>query len=125
MHSQYLYSPLTICVHPGQHCSQSYEEAVRWYRVAADAGVTRAMGSLAQCLQSGSGCAKDEAECWKWLHTAAHLGDEIAQTMCEQSGLGDWRSPPPPGFMPNKLSFAERQKLKFNIGGAVGGELFD
>ena len=109
----------------GKGVVQSYAEAVRWYRVAADAGVTRAMGSLAQCLQSGSGCAKDEAECWKWLHTAAHLGDEIAQTMCEQSGLGDWRSPPPPGFMPNKLSFAERQKLKFNIGGAVGGELFD
>ena len=95
----------------GNGVQQSYEEAVKWYRVAAQAGDTAAMGSLAECLQSGRGCTKDAVECGKWLHTAAHLGNETARSMCSQSNL-DWRRPPPPGFMPQKLSFSERQKLR-------------
>ena len=90
---------------------QSYEEAVKWYRVAANAGDTMAMGCLAESLYSGRGCTQDVAECTKWIHSAAHLGDENARAQCQAIPL-DWRSPPPPECVPHKLSFSERQKLR-------------
>ena len=95
----------------GNGVPQSYEEAVKWYRVAANAGDTMAMGCLAESLYSGRGCTQDVAECTKWIHSAAHLGDENARAQCQAIPL-DWRSPPPPECLPHKLSFSERQKLR-------------
>ena len=82
---------------------QSYEEAVKWYRVAAKAGNKMGMVCLAECLQSGRGCLKDAVECYKWVHTAAYLGDEMCRNQCSSDG-SDWRRPPPPECMPPKSS---------------------
>ena len=59
----------------GRACEQSFEECVKWYRVAAAGGNECAMANLAECLQEGRGCEKDQQTCMKWLHTAAYLGD--------------------------------------------------
>ena len=97
----------------GHGVQQSYEEAVKWYRVAAESGDTMAMGSLAECLHSGRGCTKDATKCAMWLHAAAHLGDEMARQMCQQMKV-DWRLTPPPECVPRKLSFSDRQKVRVN-----------
>jgi hypothetical protein len=98
---------------------QSYEEAVKWYRVAAKAGNKMGMVCLAECLESGRGCLKDAVECYKWVHTAAYLGDEMCRHQCSSDGF-DWRRPPPPECMPPKrsristtpYSYPERELLR-------------
>ena len=52
---------LGYCFAFGIGCEKSPEDAVTWYRLAADAGMTRAMNNLAVCYTRGSGTVKDPA----------------------------------------------------------------
>ena len=50
---------------------QSWEEAVRWYRTAAEQGLPRAQCNLAWCYEYGKGVAQDSAESYRWYRRAA------------------------------------------------------
>eukprot|EP00899_Mesostigma_viride_P027528 jgi/Mesvir1/7960/Mv11872-RA.1 len=54
------------------------EEAVVWYRRAAELGYARAMVNLGAHLRDGTGCARDVKEATVWLDKAAAAGDLLA-----------------------------------------------
>ena len=56
-----------------------FEEAVKWYRKAAEQGDTQAQRNLGIMYSSGSGVVKDEAEAVKWWRKAGEKGDATAQ----------------------------------------------
>ncbi|HEV7668865.1 MAG TPA: tetratricopeptide repeat protein [Thermoanaerobaculia bacterium] len=56
------------------------EEAVRWYRKAAEQGLRNAQTSLGFFYLNGEGgVAKDEAEAARWYRKAADQGEQLAQ----------------------------------------------
>jgi len=55
------------------------EQAVSWYRRAADAGDADAQFSLGGCYSQGDGVAKDAEQAVSWYRRAADAGDADAQ----------------------------------------------
>jgi len=55
--------------------AQQYEEAARWYTIAAEGGHVEAMRQLAYCYSYGRGVATDYSLCVRWFRAAAELGD--------------------------------------------------
>ena len=54
---------------------QSWEEAVRWYRAAAEQGLPRAQCNLAWCYEYGKGVPQDLGESYRLYRKAAEQGD--------------------------------------------------
>jgi uncharacterized protein len=50
---------------------QNLEEAVKWFRRAADQGLDRGQFNLALCYLQGTGVPKNPAEAFRWLSKAA------------------------------------------------------
>ncbi len=55
------------------------EEAVKWFRKAADQGNARAQNNLGAMFQDGRGVPKNDEEAVKWLRKAADQGSALAQ----------------------------------------------
>lgn len=64
---------------------RNYEEAVRWYTKAAEAGIAQAQFDLADCYLQGLGVPRSEQEAIRWARSAADLGFANAQ-----ANLGVW-----------------------------------
>ena len=62
----------------------NYDEAVKWYRKAANKGDNKARNDLGNCYYGGKGVEKDELEAVRWFWDAAVQGDAEAQ-----NSLGD------------------------------------
>ncbi|MYH30703.1 MAG: sel1 repeat family protein [Acidobacteria bacterium] len=60
---------------------QDYEEAVRWSRLAAEQGDTRAQGVLGAAYYFGRAVVPDDVSAYVWLSLAATAGDESAQAL--------------------------------------------
>ena len=60
------------------------EEAVKWYRKAAEQGYAPAQDDLGDCYYFGDGVDVDYVEAAKWYRRAAEQGDQFAQ-----NSLGD------------------------------------
>jgi TPR repeat protein len=58
---------------------EDMKEAVRWYRLAADQGDTRAQNNLGAMLAKGEGVAEDKAEAIQWFRLAVDKGYLVAQ----------------------------------------------
>ena len=58
---------------------QDYQEAVKWYRLAAAQGYAPAEYSLALAYEKGRGVPQDYREAVKWYRLAAVQGNELAQ----------------------------------------------
>ena len=58
---------------------QNYEEAVKWYRKAAEQGHVAAQKSLGVCYQFGKGVEQSDKEAVKWYRKAAEQGLAAAQ----------------------------------------------
>lgn len=72
------------------------EEAVKWYRMAADQGYAEAQCNLAFCYKKGIGVEEDEQEAYKWYKIAAEQGypdgqDELGT--CYELGIGVKENP--------------------------------
>ena len=68
-----------------------YENAVKYYRIAADQGHMRAQFNLALCYEKGEGVAKDYKEAVKYYKLAADQGYAKAQNnlaLCYDNGYG-------------------------------------
>ena len=57
------------------YAAGSYEEAVRWFRRAADSGNAEAMCRLGRCYYWGKGVAKSDEEAVSWFRRAADKGN--------------------------------------------------
>lgn len=62
----------------GRGVPQDYQEAVKWYRQAAELGHASAQHYLGFHYFTGRGVAKDYVEAYKWLALAAGQGEEQA-----------------------------------------------
>ena len=57
------------------YAAKSYEEAVSWFRRAADTGNTKAMHQLGICYFMGNGVTKSNKEAASWYRRAADTGN--------------------------------------------------
>lgn len=63
----------------GLGVAKNYEEAVKWYRKAAEQGNPVAQNSLAYCYEKGKGITKNIDEAITWYRKAANQGDNSAE----------------------------------------------
>jgi uncharacterized protein len=63
----------------GTGVSQDYEEAIKWFKLAAEQGVVRAQYNLGLMYFHGNGVLKDDAEAFKWYELAAEQGHALSQ----------------------------------------------
>ena len=63
----------------GHGSLRNYEEAIRWYKMAASAGFAPAQNNLGNMFEQGLGVSKDNALAARWYLTAAEQGNEKAQ----------------------------------------------
>ena len=71
--------------------TKSYEEAVKWYRKAAEMGHATSQYNLGYCYKNGHGVTKDYSEAVKWYRKAAEQGQANAQYnlgYCYENGQG-------------------------------------
>ena len=62
----------------GFEMPQSYENAARWYLIAANQGHAEAQCNMGWMYYSGNGVRKDMEEAIKWYRKAAENGDPVA-----------------------------------------------
>ena len=62
----------------GKGVPQDYQEAVKWYRLAAAQGYAPAEYSLALAYEKGQGVGQNYLEAMKWYRLAAVHGNEFA-----------------------------------------------
>ena len=78
------------CYANGNGISQSYTEAVKWFRLAAEQGVAEAQFNLGVCYYFGEGVAKNKATAIRWWKKAAAQGNSDAQDNLRNLGVYDW-----------------------------------
>ncbi len=78
------------------YSDKNYDEAITWFRQAAEAGNTQAMNSIGVMFTYGRGVPKNDAEAVQWYRKAADAGNAAGMTnvglMLEQ-GKGLKRDP--------------------------------
>ncbi|SVD93974.1 uncharacterized protein METZ01_LOCUS446828 [marine metagenome] len=68
-----------------------YQEALKWYQLAADQGIVNAFVSLGRMYHDGRGIPKDSKEASKWFRLAAEKGSAGGQEflgLMYQFGVG-------------------------------------
>jgi len=68
-------STWACCYVHGDGVAKDAEQAVSWYRRAAEAGNTEAQFNLGSCYDDGDGVAKDAEQAVSWYRRAAEAGD--------------------------------------------------
>ena len=62
----------------GEDVPRDYQEAVKWFRRAAEQGNTRAQHNLGFMYANGEGVPKDYVRAYAWLNLAAAQGEKGA-----------------------------------------------
>jgi TPR repeat protein len=70
---------LGFCYNRGEGVAKDMEEAVKWYRKAAEQTYAPAQFNLGLCYSTGQGVAKDYVEAYKWQLLAVD-SYELAKT---------------------------------------------
>ena len=70
---------LGVMYEHGMGVRQSYVEAAKWLRLAAEGDYAPAFLSLAELYDDGLGVPKNKAEAMRWYCRAAENGDPLAQ----------------------------------------------
>jgi len=78
-------STWAIATAKGDGVAKDAEQAVSWYRRAAEAGHADAQFNLGACYSNGDGVAKDAEQAVSWFRRAAEAG----HARCDQFNLGD------------------------------------
>ena len=68
----------------GEGVEQSWEEAVQWYRKAAEMGLARAQCNLAWCYEHGKGVPRDLRQARELYQAAAKQGYAGAQEAADR-----------------------------------------
>ena len=63
----------------GKGVPQNYEEATKWFRLAADQGLDRAQFELGTAYEDGRGVPQSYADAEQWFRLAAGQGLDLAQ----------------------------------------------
>lgn len=73
---------LGVKYYQGQGVEQSYEEAMKWYRLAAEQGLAEAEYALGDMYFNGTGVVKDNETALEWYEKAADHGHPGAFNAC-------------------------------------------
>ena len=90
---------------------EKLKEAVKWYRLAAEAGYPVGMNNLGLCYADGIGVIKNDEQTAKWFRAAAESGDDQGMSnlgLCYEHGIG--------------VTKDEREAVKWYRGGADAGD---
>ena len=68
----------------GKGVPQDYKEALKWFRLAAEQGVTEAQFGLGLMYAHGRGVPQDVKEALKWYRLAAEKGNAAARKMIKK-----------------------------------------
>ena len=82
---------LGVMYDEGQGVEQSFKDAVKWYRKAADQGDADAQSNLGLMYYKGQGVEQDFKEAFKWYQKTADQGEAKAQSnlgVMYRDGLG-------------------------------------
>ena len=60
----------------GIEVAQDDEEAVKWYRMAAEQGFSQAQTALGDCYKNGIGVSQSDKEAEKWYQLAQENEEE-------------------------------------------------
>ena len=71
----------------GRGVTKDYTEAVKWYRMAAEAGIVEAQNNLGFMYSKGHGISKDIIAAYMWFSLAAAQGYENAAVACKVLAL--------------------------------------
>ena len=63
----------------GKGVTQDYQEALKWYRLAAEQGYATAQNNLGVMYVMGKGVTQDYVRARMWFNLAARKGDEDAK----------------------------------------------
>ena len=63
----------------GRGTGRDYNEAMRWFRKAADRGSGRAMSQIGYLYKKGWGVTRDEEAALRWYKKSAETGDYLGQ----------------------------------------------
>ena len=96
----------------GRGVTKDEDEAVKWFRKAADQGDAAAQCNLGNMYAEGRGVTKDEAEAVKWFRKAAERGHSPAQFNLGASYL----------FGQGVIKDPVQAHIWFNVAGAAGDE---
>ena len=69
--------------------SKDFENAVYWYRKAAEQGNATAQNNLGICYEDGEGVTKDISEAVKWYRKAAAQGNIASKSMLKRLGYSE------------------------------------
>ena len=86
----YIVTLASVCYAKGDGISQSYTEAVKWLRLAAEQGHADAQFYLGVCYYYDYGVAKNRATAIRWYKKAAAQGNSTAQDNLRKLGVYDW-----------------------------------
>ena len=87
----WVYNTLGSIYFYGRVVDTDYEEAVKWYRKAAEKGYPKAQFNLGLCYETGNGVEQDYMEAVKWFRKAAEQNLDKAQyalAQCLKEGRG-------------------------------------
>jgi hypothetical protein len=70
---------LGVCYEQGLGVEQSYNKAVKWYKLSAEQGLAEAQNNLGGCYVNGHGVEQSYKEAVKWYRMAAEQGLANAQ----------------------------------------------
>ena len=70
----------------GQGVKQDKQEAVKWYRKAAEQGDPDAQCNLGVCCANGEGVKQNVQEAVKWFRQSAEQGNENAKKALKELG---------------------------------------
>ena len=84
---------ISECFETVEKCWEAgqYEEAFKWYRLAAEQGDAVAQSNLGTCYFGGEGVEQDYGEAVKWFKKAAEQEQANAQYnlgLCYEKGFG-------------------------------------
>ncbi len=79
----------------GEGVKEDYEEACKWFQLAAEQGHAEAQNSLGECYYNGEGVEKNRETALKWCQLAAEQGNASAEdnlrTCFPDDGVGEIR----------------------------------
>ncbi|KAL0213973.1 hypothetical protein P9112_006157 [Eukaryota sp. TZLM1-RC] len=96
-----------------------YQEAVFWWRRAADAGHVLGIHGLGYCYTQGLGVEKDYQQAFYWFNKAAEAGFSVAMRnlgVCYRDGLGVEQDHQQAFHWFNKAAEAGNSRTMFNLG---------
>jgi TPR repeat protein len=64
-------------LHEGSGIKRDYQEAIKWFKKAADQGIANAQHNLGVIYSGGLGVTKNQTEADKWFHLAEKQGNAL------------------------------------------------